>query len=84
MRNFVKSALRDVGVVFEWFPDKYVIPPRWIRKLFNMPKKHIAKFLCFGLYLGAFDLISAPVFATIVFLIRPIWRPMVYSFLFQA
>ena len=70
MRNLLKNSYLDVGMVFEWFPDKYVIPPRWIRKLFHMPKKHIPKYLYFGTYLGVFNLISAPIFTVIAFLVE--------------
>ena len=35
-----------------FFPKHYTIPPRWIRKLFSLPKRYMANFLVFELYLS--------------------------------
>lgn len=33
-----------------FYPKHYAIPPRWIRKIFSLPKKEMAQFFIFQLY----------------------------------
>lgn len=33
-----------------FYPKHYAIPPRWMRKMFSLPKREMAKFFLFQLY----------------------------------
>ena len=57
-KNHMKLAIEDIKTNFRFFPKHYAMPPRWIRKHFNLRKNEIPKFCLFGLYVAIFDLYS--------------------------
>ena len=57
-KRHMKLAIEDIRINFRFFPKHYAMPPRWIRKHFNLRKKEIPKFCLFGLYVAIFDLYS--------------------------
>lgn len=44
-KNSAISANKDIRTNFKFYPRHYMMPPRWMRKIFSLPKKEMAKFL---------------------------------------
>lgn len=49
-RNSTKEALKIVRIRTMSSPFYYAIPPRWLRKIFSLPKKEMRKYLIIRLY----------------------------------
>lgn len=43
---------KDIRTNMKFYPRHYAVPPCWMRKLFSLPKRDMAKFLIFHLYLS--------------------------------
>lgn len=44
-KNSAIRANKDIRTNFTFYPRHYMMPPRWMRKIFSLPKKEMAKFL---------------------------------------
>lgn len=50
-RNFVITAARnEINITTRFYPEHYILPGRRIRKIYNLPKKKIPKFLLVDLW----------------------------------
>lgn len=45
-----KNANKEIRINFKFYPMHYMMPPRWLRKMFSLPKKEMAKYLVWRLY----------------------------------
>ena len=72
-RSTTKIEIEDIKTNLKYFPKHYIMPPRWIRKHFNLRKAYIPKFLLFRLYLAISFLILGPISAIICLIIKPNW-----------
>lgn len=45
-----KNADKEIRTNSKFYPMHYMIPPRWLRKMFSLTKKEMAKFLVWQLY----------------------------------
>ena len=43
---------KEIRTNMKFYPRHYAVPPRWMRKLFSLPKRDMAKYLIFHLYLS--------------------------------
>ena len=39
------NANKNIRTNFKFYPKRYIMPPRWMRKIFSLPKKEMPKFL---------------------------------------
>ena len=69
-RNSAIGMIDEIRTNFRFFPKHYALPPRWIRKHFNLRKEEIPKFLLFRLYVSLFFAFSAPLAILICMLSR--------------
>ena len=53
-----KNADKEIRIKSKFYPIHYMIPPRWLRKMFSLTKKEMAKFLVWQLY---FSIVSIAV-----------------------
>lgn len=53
-----KNADKEIRTNSKFYPMHYMIPPRWLRKMFSLTKKEMAKFLVWQLY---FSIVSIAV-----------------------
>lgn len=53
-----KNADKEIRTNSKFYPMQYMIPPRWLRKMFSLTKKEMAKFLVWQLY---FSIVSIAV-----------------------
>lgn len=87
-QRFTKQMQNKVGIVMRHYPKRYIVPKRWIRKLFGMNSQPIPKYLYFELFvsiiyalLGSIYIILAACFGTKVaaalqghdLLLQPVW-----------
>lgn len=70
-QRFTKQMQNKVGIVMRHYPKRYIVPKRWIRKLFGMNSQPIPKYLYFELFvsiiyalLGSIYIILAACFGT--------------------
>jgi len=45
VKNFAIGMIKEIGTNRKYYPKSYAIPPRWIRKIFKLEKREIAKFI---------------------------------------
>ena len=58
-KNSAIGMINEVKTNFNLFPKYYCLPPRWMRKHFNLKNKKIPQYLCFRLYVSiAFGLLA--------------------------
>lgn len=48
-RSAAINGDREVRINFKYYPKHYSTPPRWMRKLFSLPKREMANYLVFQL-----------------------------------
>lgn len=48
----IKVHIKELGVIWALYPDKYIVPSRSIRKQFKLEKKEILKFYYYQLYIA--------------------------------
>lgn len=53
-----KNADKEIHIKSKFYPMHYMIPPRWLRKMFSLTKKEMAKFLVWQFY---FSIVSIAV-----------------------
>ena len=51
--NATLLTIEEIKRNFRFYPKHYCMPPRWMRKFFNMKKREIPKYLCYRMYLYA-------------------------------
>ena len=57
---------KEIRTNMKFYPRHYAVPPRWMRKLFSLPKRDMAKFLIFQLYLSLVHAVLAIVLCVIL------------------
>lgn len=57
---------KDIRTNMKFYPRHYAVPPRWMRKLFSLSKRDMAKFLIFHLYLSLGHAVLAVVYLFIL------------------
>lgn len=48
--NLTKNADKEIRINFKFYPKHYMMPPHWLRKMFSLTKREMAKFLVLQLY----------------------------------
>lgn len=67
LKNSAFAMLNEVKTNFRLYPKHYSMPPKWMRKHFNLKKAEIPKYLIFRLYLSMSFLILAPIASIVCF-----------------
>lgn len=49
-KNSSINANKEICTNFKFYPKHYMMPPQWVRRIFSLPKKEMAKFLVLRLY----------------------------------
>ena len=44
--------IKNVGIVWKYYPKQYTIPPFWVRKQLKIKRKEILKYCCFQVYVA--------------------------------
>lgn len=57
---------KEIRTNVKFYPRHYAVPPRWMRKLFSLPKRDVAKLLIFHLYLSLGHAVLAVVYLVIL------------------
>ena len=57
---------KEIRTNMKFYPRHYAVPPRWMRKLFSLPKRDMAKYLIFQLYLSLVHAVLAIVLCVIL------------------
>ena len=70
-RNSSINANKKIRTNFRFYPKHYMIPPRWIRKLFSLPKKEVAKFLVWHLFFSLAHIALGIINATLLLIDFP-------------
>jgi len=60
-KNSAINMIDDVKTSFRFYPKHYLLPPRWIRKLYGLKKKEIPKYLLYRLYVSLAFLLLIPI-----------------------
>lgn len=67
-KNFAKGMIKEIGVNRRYYPKHYAIPRRWIRKVFELEKREIPRFICNEFVVSLFFALLGPLNALIFIL----------------
>lgn len=77
-RSVAINGDKEVRTNFKFYPKHYIMPPRWIRKMFSLPKREMAKYLVFHLYLSLMHIVVGIINVVILSLGLP-WSKFVFG-----
>ena len=60
-KNATFSALNDIRTYSSHFPQWYIAPAKWVRKVFKVKDRIIPRYLYFGFFMTLFYAILAPI-----------------------
>ena len=67
--NLTKNADKEIRINFKFYPKNYMIPPHWLRKMFSLPKREMAKFLVLQLFFSIASIVIGTI-NVVLFLIN--------------
>mgnify|MGYP004540005973 CR=1 FL=1 len=61
-RNLTVGRIKEIGINHRsrYYPEHYITPKRWMRKLFDIKQRVIPRFLYFELFVSLFYVILGP------------------------
>ena len=62
-RNSTMVAIKEINYNSKSNPCDYWLPPRWMRKLFSLPKKQVRKYLIVRLYFACIHTLLSAVYS---------------------
>jgi hypothetical protein len=61
-QRFTKQMQNKVGIVMRYYPKRYIVPKRWVRKLFGMNSQPLPKYLYFELFVSIIYALLCPIY----------------------
>lgn len=68
VKNFAIGMIKEIGINRRYYPKHYAIPRRWIRKVFELEKREIPRFICNEFVVSLFFALLGPLNALIFIL----------------
>lgn len=60
-----KARIKGINIIWEYYPKRYVVPPRFLCKQFHLERKEILWLYCAELFLADIFIIFLPVYIAI-------------------